>query len=141
LIGPGQLRVTSLVDTDVAIDFLQGDPAAKAYFSALPADEKAAIGIITYIELYTGVSTSVDPPAAEQPLLAFLGLVEILELSMSVARRCAEIRADLLRRGRRIRARAFDLVIAATALDAGLILVTRNTADYQDIAGLQTRVP
>jgi len=54
-------------------------------------------------------------------------------VTREVAERCAEIRAELTRRQRRVRPRALDLIAAATALEYGLTLVTRNTADYQDI--------
>jgi predicted nucleic acid-binding protein len=37
-----------------------------------------------------------------------------------------------------VRQRALDLIIAATALEHDLTLVTRNREDFQDIPGLQT---
>jgi predicted nucleic acid-binding protein len=53
-----------------------------------------------------------------------------------VARRCAELREELRAERKRFRARALDLMIAATAIEHGLTLVTRNTDDYADIGGL-----
>jgi len=46
------------------------------------------------------------------------------------------VRSELRRKGRSVRQRAFDIVIAATALTHRLTLVTRNTADYRAIDGL-----
>jgi predicted nucleic acid-binding protein len=40
------------------------------------------------------------------------------------------LRETLKRQGKRVNSRAFDLVVAATALQHGLMLVTRNVADY-----------
>jgi predicted nucleic acid-binding protein len=74
--------------------------------------------------------------AAEAKLAAFLAKVPILPFSPEVARRCARLRLDLKRQGKRVRPRALDLIIAATALEHGLTLVTRNSGDYQDIPGL-----
>ncbi|HUZ03134.1 MAG TPA: hypothetical protein VMU89_22540, partial [Thermomicrobiaceae bacterium] len=54
----------------------------------------------------------------------------------AVARRCAELREELRRQDRRVRARALDLMVAATALQYDLTLVTRNIADYDDVPGL-----
>ncbi len=48
----------------------------------------------------------------------------------------AEIKADLTRRNRPGRRRALDPIVAATALEDGLTLVTRNGADYRQIRGL-----
>ena len=39
--------------------------------------------------------------------------------------------------GKRVNSRALDLLIAATALEYDLTLVTRNTEDYGDIPGLK----
>ena len=63
-------------------------------------------------------------------------MVPALPLSPAVARRCAELREELDSQGMGFRARAFDLVIAATALEHGLELVTRNLADVADIPHL-----
>jgi predicted nucleic acid-binding protein len=41
-----------------------------------------------------------------------------------------------MQRGRRTRQRSLDLLIAATAITYHLTLVTRNRADYQDVADL-----
>jgi predicted nucleic acid-binding protein len=65
-----------------------------------------------------------------------LAVVPVLPLSLAVARRCAELREELDRQGKRFRSRAFDLVIAAAALEHGLELVTRNLADVADIPHL-----
>jgi predicted nucleic acid-binding protein len=62
-------------------------------------------------------------------------------LSPAIARRCARLREELKGRGRRVRDRALDLIIAATALEHELRLVTRNLADYEDIPDLALLVP
>lgn len=47
------------------------------------------------------------------------------------------IRADLRKRNHPFDHRTLDLFIAATALEHGLTLVTRNLKDFQDIPGIQ----
>lgn len=64
-----------------------------------------------------------------------------MPVTFEIARRCAEVRADLQRRGRSIRPRALDLLIAATAMEHGLTLVTRNVSDYGDVPGLRLLTP
>ncbi len=53
-----------------------------------------------------------------------------------VAERCPLLRETLRSQGRRVNSRALDLMNAATALEHGLTLVTRNVDDYKDIPGL-----
>jgi len=82
------------------------------------------------------VLMSTDQPAAELRFRELVATLPLLPLSPAVARRCAAVRADLRRRGRRVGGRALDLIIAATALEFNLTLVTRNLRDYRDIPGL-----
>jgi len=60
-----------------------------------------------------------------------------LPLSQAVARRCARLRHGLKQQGKRVHPRALDLIIAATALEHNLTLVTRNIIDYNDIPDLK----
>lgn len=125
-----------LIDTDWVIDHLANVPGALQLLDRL-ASEGIAISIITYMEVYQGVERSPDPKEAQTKLQAFLESVPILPLSPAVARRCARLREALKRQGKRVNTRALDLIIAATALEYNLALVTRNTEDYDDIADLK----
>jgi len=70
-----------------------------------------------------------------------VSLIDIIPFSIAVARRCAGIREALKSQGRRVRGREFDLMNAATALEYGLTLVTRNSQDYADVPGLALLAP
>jgi tRNA(fMet)-specific endonuclease VapC len=61
----------------------------------------------------------------------------VLIVSRSIAKRAATIRIDLRRQKRQVNERALDILIAATAIEHNLILVTRNNRDYADIQGLK----
>ena len=126
-----------LIDSDWVIDYLGSRPEALRLLETL-ADEGVAISILTYMEIYQGVIQSTQPEEVQDKLQAFLDAVPIIPLSPSVARRCAPLREDLRLQGRRVNQRAIDLIIAATALEYDLILVTRNTRDYEDVPGLRT---
>lgn len=67
----------------------------------------------------------------------FLRGIRIIPLTTPIAERCAALRQQLKEQGHRVNSRALDLVNAATAMRYQLILVTHNTADYADIAGLE----
>lgn len=126
-----------LIDSDWTIDYLDGLPAAvQLVRSLMPAG--IAISIITYIEVFQGV-IRMNTVAADQALEAMLTSTPVLPISLVVAQRVARLREFLQRQGRRMRSRALDLIIAATALEHNLTLVTRNVDDYRDIPGLNTR--
>ena len=118
------------------VDHLENHPGAIQLLERL-APAKIAISIITYLEAYEGVERSPDRQAAEAKLHAFVNRVPVLPLSRAVARRCAALRHALRRQGKRVDRRALDLLIAATALEHDLTLVTRNVEDFEDIPGLK----
>ena len=125
-----------LIDSNWVIPYLDGDPTALQLLQEL-APEGIAISIITYLEIYHGVLRAPDPVQAEAQIQTFLDTVPLLPLTLAVARRCALLRETLRRQGKRIKPRALDLIIAATALEHGLTLVTRNRDDFDDLSGLQ----
>ena len=124
-----------LIDSDIVIDLLSDDPVALQLLDRL-ADTGLSISMITYMEVYQGTLVSPDPHAAQVKLDAFLDGVPIAPISDGVARRCALLRTQLQQEGKRVRSRALDLLIAATALEHGLTLVTHNLDDYGDIPEL-----
>ena len=126
-----------LVGSDWVIDYLAGVSDALDLLDRL-ADERIAISIVTYMEVHQGVERSEDPLKAEQQLSAFVASVPLLAISPAVARRCATLREALRRQGKRVNNRALDLLIAATAIEHGLTLVTRNVEDYADIPDVTT---
>jgi len=125
-----------LVDTDWVIDLLASVPEALQLLDRL-AQDGIAISIITYMEAYQGVERSPHPEEAQSKLTAFLNSVPVIPLTPAVAQRCARLRETLRKQGKRVNARSLDLIIAATALEYNLTLVTRNAEDYADIPGLK----
>ena len=125
-----------LIDTDWVIDHLENLPEALELLSRL-AGEGMAISIITYMEAYQGIVRSAKSKEAQAKFEAFVGGVPVLPLSPEVAKRCAILRETLRKQGKRVNARALDLIIAATALEYELTLVTRNVDDYHDIPNLK----
>ncbi len=124
-----------LLDTTVLIPYFAGDQGAATLIRDLIPDGIAA-SILSYLEAYQGAIEEADPEAARRQLNAFFAGIPVLPVSPAVARRGAELRSLLKRQGKQPRKRAFDLVIAATALEHGLELVTHNARDFQDIPGL-----
>lgn len=129
-----------LIDTDRLIDWLEDQPYALDLFETL-YDEGLAISIVTYLEAYEGVLREERDSATGRRLRHRIAEFRIVELSPSVARRCAAMRLALRRAGKRPDRRSMDLIIAATAIEHDLTLVTRNTGDYSDIPGIALHTP
>jgi predicted nucleic acid-binding protein len=111
-----------LVDTDVFVDHLRGA-------RRLVADgDQLRYSAVTRCELFAG--SNADEDGIRRLLAPFTGLL----VDRAVAERAGRIRRD---RGTRIA----DALIAATALEHNLVLVTRNARDFQEIPGLQLRLP
>lgn len=106
--------MTYLIDSDIVIDHLADEPAAVNLLRHL-AQAGIAISVVTYMEVYQGILRSSDPVVAHAKFHAFLTGVEIIPFFPETARRCADVREGLRRRGRRVRSRALDLLTAATS--------------------------
>ena len=125
-----------LFDTDQVIDALADHPQVRGLIEHLRS-QGVAMSLISYMEAYQGVLADRSTVHVSAKFDELLGVLEIVPFSTATARICANLRADLTARGRRVRPRALDLMTAATALEHGLTLVTRNTADFADIPGLR----
>ena len=126
--------MTYLVDTTFAIDLLNQRPYVQSVFQQL-GTEGYAISILTYTELWEGVYTNRDPKRAAIGLRAFLGDAPVLLYSRRVAQRAARLRGQMRAQKLRLDQRAIDILIAATALQHDLTMLTSDT-DYDDIPGL-----
>jgi predicted nucleic acid-binding protein len=73
--------------------------------------------------------------AAEEGFRRFLETVNVYSVTISTMHRFARIRHDLRRVGRRLE--DTDLLIAATALEHDLTLVTRNVNHFVRVPGLR----
>lgn len=124
-----------LLDSDWLIDYLKEEPEALELIEQL-AQDGILISIITYMEIFQGVLRSHDPVLAQNQLNAFVAAVPVLPFTQAVAESCAHLRETLRKQGKRPQRRALDLMIAATAIAHGLVLVTRNVTDYQDLPDL-----
>jgi tRNA(fMet)-specific endonuclease VapC len=120
-----------LLDTSAMIDL------ADIEVAVLP--EECLISAITLAELSVGalVATTAQQRAARQ---AHLQQAEAdfdpIPFDASCARAFGRVAASLRRSGRKTQARAYDALIAATAVAHGLPVFTRNPDDFQDIDGL-----
>lgn len=94
-----------------------------------------AISAVTRLEVEYGLRAN---PARARSIAgvvrSFCGTIETLPFDAACADRGAEIRAVLRMRGTPIG--PFDLLIGATALRHGLVIVTNNVREFERIDGL-----
>jgi predicted nucleic acid-binding protein len=125
-------RLRGLVDTSVIIDLELLDPAD------LPLE--LAISAITLAELAAGPHATADPAERarrQDRLQRAEATFEPLAVDAAVARAYGRIYATVSAAGRKARGRrAMDLLIAATAVAAGLPLYTRNPDDFDGLSDL-----
>ncbi len=126
--------MTYLVDSDWVADYLKGRSPAVRLLNSL-ATEGLAVSIVTYAEVLEGVYFGDDPMGYEAVLRRFLRATPVLGITRRVAQRYARISGELRARGLLIPPP--DLFIAATALEHGLILLTRNRRHFERIPDLQ----
>jgi tRNA(fMet)-specific endonuclease VapC len=129
-----------LIDSNLVIEHLAEMPEASQFLDRF-AQDGIVISIITYMEAFQGVIRSEQPEEASERFHAFTERVLILPFSFAVAERCARLRETLRSQNKRVKSRALDLLIAATALEYNLTLVTKNTEDFKDIPDLVLSQP
>ncbi len=111
-----------LLDTDVFVDHLRGARRLQ------PARDRILYSVVTRCELFAG--REVEEATVQRLLEPF----EEVPVDRSVAERAGRLR-------RTGGLRTPDALIAATALERQLVLVTRNTRDFQSARGLKLRNP
>ena len=93
------------------------------------------LSVISLAELYDGVASCSSPASEAKAVQNLLGTVELVPLDESACRIFGEQRAKLRRSGYQIG--DMDILIGATALARGLILLTNNTGHFERMADLR----
>jgi tRNA(fMet)-specific endonuclease VapC len=128
--------VNYLLDTDTCIHVFRGVPGVIARIEAEAGDD-LAISSVTYYELLYGVRRCAkDRREVElRKVEAFVKQIHVIPFGASVARHAADIRAVLEAKG--VGIGPLDTLIAATAIDARLTVVTGNIREFGRVPGLR----
>jgi predicted nucleic acid-binding protein len=112
-----------LLDTDILIDFLRGRAQARAFLGGYQgAAAPPVISVVSVAELWAGVR-----PGEERATGALLSALRKISLSEAIALAAG----DMLRTYRRSHGTELgDALIAATAVEIGATLITRNVKHY-----------
>ena len=120
-----------IIDTDIFITALRGNVESAKHLSILKG--KAAVSIITELELFVGAKTKLQKQQAETILEPFDKLKINNDIYLLAKR--------LLKEHNSPNRSLFmpDALIAATTIYAGASLLTLNKADYKFIKGLKLK--
>lgn len=125
-----------LLDTCVISDFIRGELGTQTRVKQTPPTD-IAISSITVMELRYGLALNPQRAQKIEPaIVSFLASVTILPFNTAEAEQAAQIRAILKTQGQPIG--AYDVLIAATALQHNLLMVTANQREFDRVSQLQT---
>jgi hypothetical protein len=123
-----------LADTNVVSELFKPAPDRKVLAWA-QLQPRLALSVITWEELTYGFGRRPNAELEARVALFLEENCELVAIDETVARRSGQLRAALGRSGHA--RHPSDMLIAATALEHGYVLATRNT---QDFAGCGLRV-
>jgi predicted nucleic acid-binding protein len=106
----------ALFDTNILIDYLNGNAAAQAEFER---HRRRFISVVTWMEVLAGAHNAAEEDVIEM----FLRDFTIVDVSRPIAHEAVAIR-------KRRRIRLPDAIIWASARHESALLVTRNTKDF-----------
>lgn len=125
-----------LLDTCVISDFIKAEAGTKVRLKQTPPID-IAVSAITVMELRYGLVLNPQRAQKVEPMIAsFLSSVTILPFDIAEAEQVAQIRAVLKTQGQPIG--AYDILIAATALQHNLLMITANQREFERVPGLKT---
>lgn len=120
-----------LLDTTVLIDVLRARKDRRALLAELiESGHTMATAAINLGEVYAGMR-----PGEEARTEILLSSLECFPLTAAIARSAGKLKSDRARKGQTLS--LADMIVAATALAHGSVLMTDNRKDFRPIRGLE----
>ena len=124
-----------LLDTDTVSLMLRGNASVTVRVGNYRRTEgPVAVSVIVLYEVLRGLKF-LDAKLQMASFQSFMRANEVIHLDEAIAQTAADLYATLRKQGQLLP--DADLLIAATALDRGYILVTRNLKHFERIPNLQ----
>jgi predicted nucleic acid-binding protein len=116
-----------LFDTTFSIDVLRNKNGRRELLAELvEAGHKLGTSAMNVGELYSGMR-----PGEERAMENFLARLECYPITDSIARLAGSLKDSWARRG--VTLALQDMIVAATAIEHGCVLVTDNGKDFPDL--------
>ncbi|WP_407397412.1 type II toxin-antitoxin system VapC family toxin [Treponema sp.] len=124
-----------LLDTNIISEFLKSAPNMNVISRVEENKNRCAISSTTWNELIFGVQTMPDGKKKDMIFSFYVDTIQSIFPIIDYSSNCAWIHADLRSRLRQngIQKSFQETQIAATAISNQMVLVTRNTADFEPI--------
>lgn len=123
-----------LLDTNILSAVMRGEPRSLLNRMATMAPSRLHLSCIVLAELSAGAEMGTRKAATLAALADMTAEMTVLLFDAGSARAYAGVRAALQRKGKVIG--PMDMLIAAQALSAGLVLVTDNLREFKRVPGL-----
>lgn len=122
------------LETSVIINFLRGKEKTLETIENLEGELSSSF--VCLAELYEGIYKIKEKQRAERGVLDFFsGLSEIYGIDEEIAKNFGQIRSNLKQKGKVIE--DLDILLAATCLVYGLVLVTSNPRHFERVKNLE----
>jgi len=126
---------TALIDTNIVSAFMRGNSQVICKIEEyLEKHDTLTISIITYYEIMRGIK-ALSSKTKVKAFHEFMSACNIEELDLLIAEKAADIYDELRRTGKLVE--DADILIAATAMKHGMVVVTDNTEHFKRIRGLK----
>jgi len=126
--------VAYLIDTDWAISHMNRIPQITARFKQL-LPMGVGLSMASLAELWEGVHFSRNSTLSRKKLDEFIEAVTLVPITSAICERFGYLRGSFRKQGSS--PGDMDLLIAATALEHNLTLLTNNRKHFNNISGLR----
>ena len=117
------VKTSCVIDTDIAVDFLRRREYAPTLLREWAGKGRIAVSTLTHFEVFQGMLRS-----EEEFTRDFLSSLVSIDATVSITQSAGIIAHSLLSRG--ITIGTADAIIAATALELGVPLITNNIKHF-----------
>ncbi len=123
-----------LLDTNICIYLIKKHPPEVLHRFQQIQIQQLYIPTITVFELYYGIEKNNSQARNLKALEHFIAPLTVVDFSLEAAKKAANIRATLQKKGLSIG--AYDIQIAAIALAEDMTLLTNNIGEFERVDGL-----
>jgi len=117
------VTISCVIDSDIAVDFLRRREYAPLLLREWSEKGRIAVSTLTHFEVFQGMR-----PNEEEFTRDFLASLVSLDATVSITQSAGTVAHNLLTRG--ISIGTADVIIAATALEVGVPLITNNVRHF-----------